>query len=497
MLDMLALLSKCRRRIATTVCLLFHHQLKLSTSFMRIDRGYNHNNPLSQVHNRIFQRIQRHSSSLGEEHQNDNNMDMVHREWSVEDDDFLFMNYKSKGAEYVATKLGRGVGGVEKRWSKITTVKSNAYQRLFSKDDDDDTDEKEHSYLIPVQEVLQRIQWDPTLETSDFTIWYKDRYHTSDIMLLLSTPFDAPNLTVKGKEPLFVKAIPSHRIMAIQYKSDYILWDREARSSPNLDNNNFVQIYPQWKQQRTEEYQQLLKSVESILFSNQNDDHYQALKENSSSLVQRYKDENVSITQDDLDQHVQQILQIFRSALDEYTDISEEVEINDDEIDVKIPTSDIESLQIYMQLVSYLPFYDLRQQLTRTIDAFISQEIHKESSTAIRKNDPKELPTIVEEELEETFVRGSGSGGQKINKTSNRVILVHKPTKVRVECQDTRSLQQNRKIARKRLRAKLDEFYNGSTSRKALAQQKVKKKKQRARSKAKKKHNKSSDSSED
>ena len=243
---------------------------------MMINRGYNHNTMLPQIHNHIFARIQRHSSSsLGEQHQN-NNMDMIHREWSVEDDDFLFMNYKSKGVEYVANKLGRGVGGVEKRWSKITTVNSNAYQRLFSQDninDDDETNEKEHSYLIPVQEVLQRIQWDPTLETSDFTIWYKDRYHTSDILLLLSTPFDAPNLTVKGKEPLFVKAIPSHRIMAIQYKSDYILWDREARSSPNLDNNNFVQIYPQWKQQRTEQYQQLLKRVESILFSNQNNDH--------------------------------------------------------------------------------------------------------------------------------------------------------------------------------------------------------------------------------
>jgi protein subunit release factor A len=57
------------------------------------------------------------------------------------------------------------------------------------------------------------------------------------------------------------------------------------------------------------------------------------------------------------------------------------------------------------------------------------------------------------------------AGGQKINKTSNRVILVHIPTQLRVECQDTRSLQQNRKIARKRLQLKLDDYINGDASR--------------------------------
>ena len=57
-----------------------------------------------------------------------------------------------------------------------------------------------------------------------------------------------------------------------------------------------------------------------------------------------------------------------------------------------------------------------------------------------------------ESDLEERFVRGSGPGGQKINKTSNRVVLVHVPTGLRVECQDQRSLSANRKIARNKLR---------------------------------------------
>merc|ERR1712154_628646 len=82
--------------------------------------------------------------------------------------------------------------------------------------------------------------------------------------------------------------------------------------------------------------------------------------------------------------------------------------------------------------------------------------------------------------------RGSGAGGQKINKTSNKVLLIHKPTQLRVECQDTRSLQQNRKIARKRLRLKLDEFINGSQSRTSIEAEKKasKKAKAKARSRA-------------
>jgi protein subunit release factor B len=77
----------------------------------------------------------------------------------------------------------------------------------------------------------------------------------------------------------------------------------------------------------------------------------------------------------------------------------------------------------------------------------------------------------------------------QVNKTSNRVSLLHVPTGLRVECQDTRSLQQNRKIARKRLRLKLDEYLNGSQSRTSLAAQKAaaKKLKSKARSRSRQK----------
>lgn len=58
---------------------------------------------------------------------------------------------------------------------------------------------------------------------------------------------------------------------------------------------------------------------------------------------------------------------------------------------------------------------------------------------------------ILEEDLEERFVLGSGSGGQKINKTSSCVYLKHRPSGREVTCQETRSREKNREIARVRL----------------------------------------------
>lgn len=58
---------------------------------------------------------------------------------------------------------------------------------------------------------------------------------------------------------------------------------------------------------------------------------------------------------------------------------------------------------------------------------------------------------ILEEDLEERFVLGSGAGGQKINKTSSCVYLKHLPSGVEVSCQETRYREKNRELARSRL----------------------------------------------
>jgi len=58
---------------------------------------------------------------------------------------------------------------------------------------------------------------------------------------------------------------------------------------------------------------------------------------------------------------------------------------------------------------------------------------------------------IRDEDLEERFILGSGSGGQKINKTSSCVYLKHPASGHEVTCQESRSREKNREIARIRL----------------------------------------------
>lgn len=59
-------------------------------------------------------------------------------------------------------------------------------------------------------------------------------------------------------------------------------------------------------------------------------------------------------------------------------------------------------------------------------------------------------------DLDEQFVRGTGAGGQKRNKTSSAVVLTHRPSGVRVRI-DGRNRAQNRKTAMEILRARLAE----------------------------------------
>ncbi|PFH57362.1 hypothetical protein XA68_15151 [Ophiocordyceps unilateralis] len=100
---------------------------------------------------------------------------------------------------------------------------------------------------------------------------------------------------------------------------------------------------------------------------------------------------------------------------------------------------------------------------------------------------PKPPP---DSEIQESYLKGSGPGGQKINKTSSAVQLIHIPTGLVVKSQATRSRSQNRSIARRLLADKIDAFRNGDQSRAALVGLRKKKRADSAAKKSRRKYRK-------
>ncbi len=88
---------------------------------------------------------------------------------------------------------------------------------------------------------------------------------------------------------------------------------------------------------------------------------------------------------------------------------------------------------------------------------------------------------IREADLEESFIRGAGRGGQKVNKTNNCVFLKHLPTGIAVKCHADRSRELNRFLARRELCDAIEQAQTGQVAAKARVIQRMRKQKDRRR----------------
>ncbi len=94
---------------------------------------------------------------------------------------------------------------------------------------------------------------------------------------------------------------------------------------------------------------------------------------------------------------------------------------------------------------------------------------------------------VSENDFEESFIRSSGPGGQKVNKTSSCVYLVHIPTGLSCKCQRERFQSLNRYLARKLLLDKIERLQKGFISKEKETLEKIRRQKRKRSKRAKEK----------
>lgn len=92
---------------------------------------------------------------------------------------------------------------------------------------------------------------------------------------------------------------------------------------------------------------------------------------------------------------------------------------------------------------------------------------------------------VAESDLREHFTRSSGPGGQKTNKTSTCVHLVHVPTGLAVKCQEERSQALNRFLARRILLDRIERQQEGFLSDERRRRERIRRQKRRRSQRAK------------
>jgi protein subunit release factor B len=94
---------------------------------------------------------------------------------------------------------------------------------------------------------------------------------------------------------------------------------------------------------------------------------------------------------------------------------------------------------------------------------------------------------IDKKDIEFKFIKASGRGGQKVNKSASAVFVRHVVTGIHVKCGKARSQHLNRFLALRNLVDKIEDHIKGPGTRKISAIEKIKKQKKKRKQKARKK----------